>query len=299
VSGLHETFDDIAAEITPVDPPIDRTMLRGRTVRNRRRATAISGTAGVMALVAAAAVGIPALASRPARQGGAASPATGTASTAKPFSDVLLVRPVLLHAPLHSATSYGDATKVSAATMRLFDKLKCTPGPSAYTVNDSWKATVGYSAAPARYDEANSQVVACDASGGKYVLDKAVFRDSDITSIAAVQERNTGQWVVDVTLDGSAAAAFGTLTTNQYSTYWSGSQHGNEDDAVLDSTAFVINGDVQSAPETSQPITAGHMEIAGPAPAGFTKAQAEALVGQVKAQAGTHRPTAGTRQLFM
>jgi len=287
VSGLHETFDDIAAEITPIDPPIDAAMLRGRKVRNRRRAAAVSGTAGAMALVAAAAVAIPALASHPARQGGPAGPATETTSTAKPFSDVLLVRPVLWYAPLHSATGYGDATAVSAATMKLFDKLKCTPGPNAYTVNDSWKATVGYSAASAHYDEPGSQIVACDASGGKYVLDKAVFRDSDITSIAAAQQRNTGQWVVNVTLDGSAAAAFGTLTTNQYNNYWSGDQHGNQDDAVLDSIAIVINGDVRSAPETSQPITAGQIEIAGPAPAGFTEAQAQAIAAQVKAQASS------------
>ncbi len=129
------------------------------------------------------------------------------------------------------------------------------------------------------------QIVACDDRGGRYVLGKAVFRHSDITSIATGQERNTGQWVVDVTLDGSAAAAFGTLTTNQYNNYWSGYQHGNEDDAVLDYIAFVINGDVQSAPETSQPITTGKMEIAGPPPVGFTKAQA--LAAEVKAEALT------------
>src|SRR6202035_2681851 len=110
--------------------------------------------------------------------GGATGPAAGTSGTARPFSDGVLVRPDLLYTPLHSATSYGDAAEVNAATIRLFDKLVCRPGANAYTVNDSWKATVGYPAASAQYGAPNSQIVSCDASGGKYVLDKAVFRNS-------------------------------------------------------------------------------------------------------------------------
>jgi hypothetical protein len=290
VSGLREAIDDIAAEITPVDPPVDLTMLRGRKMRNRRRATVISGTAGAMALVAAAAVGIPALASRPAHQGGAAGPATGTSGTARPFSDAVLVRPVLLYAPLHSATSYGDASEVNAATMRLFDKLACRPGPNAYTVNDSWKATVGYPAASAPYGAPNSQIVSCDASGGKYVLDKAVFRDSDITSISTGLKQNTGQWVVDVSLDRSATAAFGTLTTNQYNNYYAGYQNGNEDDAVLDQIAVVLDGNVQSAPETAGAITDGQVEITGSQAGGFTQAQARALAAPLKAEALAAHP---------
>jgi hypothetical protein len=290
VSGLHEAIDDIAAEITPVDPPVDLTMLRGRKMRNRRRATVISGAAAAMALVAAAAVGIPALASRPARQGGATGPATGAAGAVRPIGEaVLLVRPVLYYSFLHSATGYGDASEVNAATMKLFNELKCTPGPSAYTVDPSWKATVGYSDAQAQYDDPNSQIVSCDASGGKYILDKAVVQDKDITRTASSQEKNTGQWIVDVTLDAKAQAAFGTLTTNQYSHYYSGFQSGNEDDAVLDQIAVVLDGNVQSAPETAGAITGGQLEIAGPQPGGFTRARAQALAAELavplKAQA--------------
>ena len=50
---------------------------------------------------------------------------------------------------------------------------------------------------------------------------------------------------------------------------------------MLDQTAIVVNGDVQSAPETGGPITAGQLEISGPTPAGFTKAQAQALIAQL------------------
>jgi preprotein translocase subunit SecD len=155
--------------------------------------------------------------------------------------------------------------------LKLFNKLKCTPGPNANTVDPSWKATAGYSDAQAQYDDPNTQIVSCDASGGKYVLDKAVFDGKDIASVATGPKQNTGQWVVDLTLDARARTAFGTLTTNQYNTYFSGSQTGNEDDAVLDQTAVVLDGDVQSAPETQGALTTGQFEINGGGSTGFSR----------------------------
>jgi hypothetical protein len=281
MNELRKTFDDIAAEITPIDPPVDLTMLRGRRMRNGRRAAIIAGTAGAMAIVAGAVVGIPALASHPAGQGGAAGPASGpgTTSTAKPMRDALRARPVLFFAPRGGRTAYGDARLVNTATMKLFDKLACKPGPNAYTVNDAWKATVSYTAA--QWNAPDSEIVSCDASGGKYVLGKAVFEGQDITKVTTGLEQNTGQWVVNITLNAKAAAAFGTLTTHQCNNYYAGFQSGNEDDAVLDSTAIVINGDVRSAPETASPITTGELMIAGPQPAGFTEARAKALAAQL------------------
>lgn len=282
VSGLHEAIDEVAAEITPADPPVELTMLRGRRMRNRRRATLISATAGAMALIAAAAVGIPALASRPADKGGATAPASGAPGTVRPIAGaVLMARPVLYFSPPHSAAGYGNASEVNAATMKLFDKLVCRPGPNASTVDPSWKGTVGYSGARAPYDDPNGQIVSCDASGGKYVLDKAVFDGKDITSVATGMERTSDQWVVDLTVDAKARTAFGTLTTNQYNNYYSGYQSGNQDDAVLDQIAVVIDGNVQSAPETDGPITVGQVEISGPVPRGFTQAQARALAARL------------------
>jgi hypothetical protein len=281
MNELHETFDDIAGEITPIDPPVDLTMLRGRRMRNGRRAAVIAGTAGAMALLAGAVVGIPALAGHPASQGGVAGPASGpgTTSTAKPMRDALLVRQVLFFAPRDGRTAYGDAKLVNTATMKLFDKLTCKPGPNALAVNDHWKATVGYTAA--QWNAPGSEIVSCDATGSKYVLGKAVFESKDITRVTTSREQNTSQWVVDLTLNGKAAAAFGTLTTDQYNTYYPGYQSGDQNDAVLNQTAFVINGDVQSAPETNGALTTGQFQIAGPQPAGFTEAQAKALAAQL------------------
>jgi preprotein translocase subunit SecD len=137
---------------------------------------------------------------------------------------------------------------------------------------------VGYTAA--QWNAAGSEVVSCDASGGKYVLGKAVILGSQVTSATAQHVQNTGQWVVDVTLNSAATAAFAQLTTSQATRYYPASQS-NWNDAVLASTAFVINGDVQSAPVTEAPITIGKLMIAGPASSGLTEAEAEALAAQL------------------
>lgn len=273
MTGLHEALDDIAAEITPIDPPIELAMRLGRTKRHRRRTAAITGTVGAMALSAAAVVSIPALT-------GPASTPTLTPGTARGAA-IPLARPVLLESSQGSAKEYGDAHLVNTATLRLFQRLTCTPVPSALSgavTNDAWKATVGYTAA--QWNAAGSEVVSCDASGGKYVLGKAVILDSQVTSATARPLPNTGQWVVDVTLNSEATAAFARLTTSQATRYYPASQS-NWNDAVLASTAFVINGDVQSTPVTEAPITIGRLMIAGPASSGFTEAEAEALAAQL------------------
>ena len=169
--------------------------------------------------------------------------------------------------------------------MKLFDKLVCKPGPNANTVDDNWKSSVGYTAAEAPWDNPNIQVVSCDASGTKYVLDKAVFEGNQVTSVNTGLPQNSTQWVVNLTLDHAAAAAFGTLTTNQYNSYYAAAQAAGgtlSNDSVLDSTAIVLDGNVQSAPETQSPITAGQVQISGPQPNGFDEAQATQLANVLK-----------------
>jgi preprotein translocase subunit SecD len=179
------------------------------------------------------------------------------------------------------ATTFGDPSKVNAETKKLFNKLVCKPGPNANTVDDSWKATVGYTLGKAQWDDINSQIVSCDASGTKYVLDKAVFEGTDVTSVNTGLQQNTTQWVVNLTLNGKATKAFGELTTNQYNNYFAGSST-NQNDLVLDSTAVVLDGNVQSAPATQQPITAGQVQITGPQPNGFSQAEATDLANILK-----------------
>jgi len=182
-----------------------------------------------------------------------------------------------------TATYLGDAGKVNAATMKLFDKLVCKPGPNSTTVDNNWKNSVpGYGSGQAPWDNPDIQIVSCDASGDKYVLDKAVFEGTDVTGVNTGLLQNSTQWVVNLSLNHKAAAAFGTLTTNQYNSYYAGAQSGNQDDAVLDSTAVVLDGNVQSAPQTQQPITGGQVMIQGPQPSGFTQAQANQLADVLK-----------------
>ena len=271
MTGLHEALDDIAAEITPIDPPVELAMRLGHKKRHRRRLAAITGTAGAMALSVAAVFGIPALT-------GPASTPTLTVGAAR-GAGIPLARPVLLESPQGSAQEYGDAHLVHPATLRLFQRLTCTRVPSDLSgavTNDAWKATVGYTAA--QWNAAGSEVVSCDASGGKYVLGKAVVLDSQVTSATAQHLPNTGQWVVDVTLNSAGTAAFAHLTTSQATRYFPGSP-GNLNDTALASIAFVINGNVQSAPVTAAPITTGELMIAGPT--GLTGAQAKTLAAQL------------------
>jgi preprotein translocase subunit SecD len=199
------------------------------------------------------------------------------------------VRPVYLEAPdlPPSATkaapvSYGDSTLVNAATRKLFDKEVCKPGRDAGTVNPSWQQTVGYSLAGDQWNALKSQIVSCDSSGTKYVLGPAVYVGGDITSVSAGLLQNTGQWGVNLSLNGGAAARFGTLTTSQYDSYHAGSQGGDANDQALDSTAVVLDGNVTSAEVTTEPITAGNVQVTGGGSTGFTQAQATSLADTLR-----------------
>jgi len=77
MTELHEALDDIAAEITPIDPPVELAMRLGRRKRHRRRIVGVIGTTGAMALSAAAVVAMPVL-TAPASTPGMASNSAGT-----------------------------------------------------------------------------------------------------------------------------------------------------------------------------------------------------------------------------
>ncbi len=199
------------------------------------------------------------------------------------------VRPVYLEAPYvpPSATkansvAYGDSALVNAATAKLFDKEVCRPGGSAGMVNPSWQNTVGYSQQGDQWAALNRQIVSCDSSGTKYVLGQAVYVGSDITSVSAGLQPNSAQWVVNLSLNGGAAAKFGTLTSDQYNSHYAGAHSGNPDDQALDSTAVVLDGNVTSAEVTAEPIPGGNVQITGGGSTGFTQAQATDLADALK-----------------
>jgi preprotein translocase subunit SecD len=199
------------------------------------------------------------------------------------------VRPVYLEVPYippsateTSRVTYGDSTLVNAATLKLFDKEVCQPGRNVNTVNPSWQKTVGYSLRGDQWAALNGQIVSCDSSGTKYVLGQAAYAGSDITSVSAGLQPNSGQWGVDLSLNAGAASKFATLTTSQYNSYYAGSGSGNTNDQVLDSTAVVLDGNVTSTEVTTEPITAGNVLITGGGSTGFTQSQATALADALK-----------------
>ena len=214
----------------------------------------------------------------PTASGSAKASTTPSASTTPKASTSATPAPTSTAA---STVTYGDATKVNAATAKLFSKLVCKPGPNATTVDDSWKKSVGYTDAGDQWDDLTSQTVSCDPDGTKYVLGPAVFEGTQLTDVTAALQQNSTQWVVNLSLNGEATKAFGTLTTNQYNNYYP-SASTNQDDAALDSTAIVLDGSVQSAPETQGALTSGQFTISGPQPSGFTEDQAVQLTNVLK-----------------
>jgi preprotein translocase subunit SecD len=183
--------------------------------------------------------------------------------------------------PAPATVTFGDASKVNAATMKLFNKLACTPSSDPTKVNDNWKKTVGYTDAGDQWDDLTSQTVSCDPNGTKYVLGPAVFEGTQLTGVTPNLQQNSTQWVVNLSLNSEATKAFGTLTTNQFNNYFP-SAATNQDDAALDSTAIVLDGNVQSAPETQGALTSGQFTISGPQPNGFTESQATQLTNVLK-----------------
>jgi preprotein translocase subunit SecD len=153
-----------------------------------------------------------------------------------------------------STTSYaGDASAVNAATMKLFNKLDCS------NLN-TWKTKLGYT--EPEWDNPNTQTVACGSDGTKYVLDKAVILGTDVTAQSAGIDTTSNQPVVNLTLNGKATKAFGQLTETQASKYTPNAST-NEDDAVLSMTAIVLDGNVVSAPQTTEAIPGGQVQITG------------------------------------
>ena len=253
--------------------------------------TAKSGATAAPTPSAAASASASPKASAQAESAALASPsatptATGTAAAKASTTPKASATPTASATPsptstAATSTAYGNASLVNAATMKLFDKLVCKPGPNATTVDNSWKGSVGYTEGGDQWDNRTGQTVSCDASGTKYVLGPSIFEGTQLTGVTAGIEPNSTQWIVNLTLDGAASKAFGTVTTNQYNNYYPDSTT-NQNDAALDQTAIVLDGNVQSSPETDGALTSGSFMIQGPQPQGFTEDQATQLTNVLK-----------------
>jgi preprotein translocase subunit SecD len=170
-----------------------------------------------------------------------------------------------------SSTASGNASLVNKSTLALFNKLVCKVGET------NWKQQIGYTDS-AKYNTASSQTVACNTTTGeKYALAAATVQGKEVTGAIATLSTTSNEWEVDLTLNGAGASAFGALTAKQASTYYPTSST-NEDDAVLDQIAIVLDGNVVQAPETDSAIPGGSATISG----GFTQTTATNLQNVLK-----------------
>jgi preprotein translocase subunit SecD len=171
--------------------------------------------------------------------------------------------------PPAASQAQGDASLVSPAVLTLFNKLNCN--------SKNWKAQIHYTTAI--YDNPNNQIVSC-SSGIKYALDKSKVFGTDVTSAQAglpssQTSLSSNAWQVNLSLNGTGAAAFGTLTSDMYSKYGSTGTASSP----LDLLAVVLDGEVVSAPAIDQgAITGGQAQITG----SFTQTEATTLANQLQ-----------------
>jgi len=159
--------------------------------------------------------------------------------------------------------------------LALFNKLVCKPGDT-----QAWKSQVGYQNTTP-YNNPDVQVVACGNNGGqwgKFALDVAKVQGRQITSATAGLSTTSNQWQVNLSLNGAGAAAFSTLTSHLYSTYYSAAQTGDQNAAILNQVAITLDGNVVSSPQIQGAIPGGNAQITG----NFTQAEATQLQNELK-----------------
>jgi preprotein translocase subunit SecD len=204
----------------------------------------------------------------PAASTSASPKATSTASPSASPSASASPSPSASASQPSSASALGDASLVNKQTLALFNKVQCTPNDTT-----KWKQEAGYTT-PEDYDNPNVQVVSCDSSGGKYALDVAKVQGQQISTATAELSTTSNQWEVLLNFKSAAVGPWSTLTSEQFSKYYTAGQDNPETaDYWLATIGIVLDGNVITAPETTSAIPNGEAQITG----GFTQAQATQL----------------------
>ncbi len=213
-------------------------------------------------------------------QGLAASSAVLAAASASPSASASAT-PSASPSPSPSSSASaaiaaeGGTTGVDPSVLALFNKLDCS--------KSNWKQLIGYTTASA-YDNKDVQIVSCDGTGYKYVLDKSQILGTMITGASAGLPSNgaslSQSWQVNLTFNGTGARLFSNLTSQMFTQYCSGCTGANATPtSVRDEFAIVLDGAVVSAPQINQgAITGGSALITG----SFSEAQATQLANVLK-----------------
>ena len=212
-------------------------------------------------------------ASPSASAGGTASP-SGSA-TASPSASAS-ASPSATPSSAAAGGAAGDPSLVHKDVLAKFNKLVCKPGDT-----QAWKAQVGY-VTTTPYNNPDVQVVACGSAGqgqwGKFALDVAKVRGTQVTAASAGLSTTSNQWQVNLTLNGQGAAAFSTLTSRLFNNYYAAGQSGDQNSAVLNQVAIALDGNVVSSPQIQGAIAGGNAQITG----SFTQAEATQLQNELK-----------------
>jgi len=115
---------------------------------------------------------------------------------------------------------------------------------------------------------ADQPVITCDADGTtKFILGPVEIDGSAIDDATSGLNTTTNQWTVNITFNGEGTDIFGEVSQRLYG-----------QTAPLNQFAFVLDGDVLSAPSMNGLILDGRPEISG----SFTQESAQVLADQLK-----------------
>ena len=204
----------------------------------------------------------------PAASSSATPTASSTASPTASASSSPSPSPSSSASQPSSAIALGDASLVNKQTLALFNKVQCTPNDTT-----KWKQEAGYTE-PRDFDNPSVQIVSCDSSGNKYVLDVAKIQGTDIGTATAELSTTSNEWEVLLNFKSSAVGPYATLSSNLVDKYYAaGDNNPESNDYWLDTLAVVLDGNVVTAPEFTSSIPNGEAQVTGD----FTQAQATQL----------------------
>ena len=169
-----------------------------------------------------------------------------------------------------TADGAGNASLLTAQTKADFNRLNCS--------DKNWKTQIyGNSGnADLKYDNVNSQVVACYEQPGSGLMEKFALDKSTVTgemlklggSSATLQ--TSGDWYVNLTFNSQGAKAFGALSTKMYDNFYSANAQTQQ---PQDDFAIVLDGTPVAVPYMADVLDDGKAQIQGT----FTQKQADNL----------------------
>lgn len=120
---------------------------------------------------------------------------------------------------------------------------------------------------------ADEPIIACAPDGtAKYILGPVELTGDSIDDAVAAMDQTNGQWAVQLDFDGEGAEVFGAVSQRLYAI---GQETPGDPRSMF---AFVLDGDVISAPQMNAVILDGRPSITG----NFTQETAQVLADQLK-----------------